>query len=139
MPRTAEDLGAEITDMIDERLNPKFAIDKGIEYFAGILKSFNGSYHLALEGYNMGPTGAKKKHKRYGKSWENHKWRIPKETRNYVVKALSRMMILANAKEYGMEFEKLPLFSDKLEKAGQHKTKAGDTIYKLARLYQTSP
>ncbi|WP_028320062.1 lytic transglycosylase domain-containing protein [Desulfatiglans anilini] len=39
----------------DDRLDPEKAIAKGVKYFCGILKDFDGDMSLALSAYNAGP------------------------------------------------------------------------------------
>ncbi len=138
MPRTADNLGIEITSTVDERLNPRLSIDHGLKYFSRLLRSFGNEPYLALIAYNMGPTSLNKKIKRYGKTWKALKPHLPVETRNYVIKTLSRMQLFADAGKYNLEIDQMPLYSAKLEDSIPYQMKKGDTISKIAREYDTS-
>ena len=68
MPETARDLG--VSDPFDPAQN----IEGGTRYLAGLLRRFDGDLNKALAAYNWGPSNVEAG------------GRLPRETRNYLVK-----------------------------------------------------
>ncbi|MBL7050651.1 transglycosylase SLT domain-containing protein [Candidatus Woesearchaeota archaeon] len=127
MKGTAKEMGLKIDDVIDERYDPEKAFVAGAKY----LKKYNqfNEDHLILISYNYGPTVTNKMVKKYGKSWDNLKSHLPNETRNYVIKVLSRKQLLDD----GFYFDKKILFSEILGNTNDCIIEKGDTINKISR------
>jgi soluble lytic murein transglycosylase-like protein len=78
MPKTARGLG------VQDSLNPMQNIEGGVTYLSQMFKKYNGDPSLALAAYNAGP-GTVDKALKSGNGISS----LPKETQNYVAKALS--------------------------------------------------
>ena len=127
---TAKEMGMKINNYIDERYEPKSLI-KGA-YYLKKWNKFNEDY-LMLAAYNWGPGNTKKAIRKYGKKWEDLKWQIPKETRDYIIRVLSRKKILDENK---LIFQKQELFSEYINNCKEHKNRRGDTLYGLSKKYR---
>lgn len=75
--------------------DPEKNIEVGIKEIERLIEKYN-SIHLALAAYNCGETRLRKIIKKYGKDWHEIKYKLPKETRNYVIKVLSRYSIMSD-------------------------------------------
>lgn len=103
MPGTAKDVAGELgIEYSKPRLttDPNYNAQLGTTYLAGLLEDFNGSYILAIAGYNAGPHRARRWIKQYGDprngSVDPIIWieSIPyTETRNYVMRVLESLHI----------------------------------------------
>ncbi len=127
MKGTAKEMGLKIDDVVDERYDPGKSLIAGAEYL-NKYNQFNEDY-LMLIAYNYGPTITNKMVKKYGKSWDNLKGHLPTETRNYVVKVLSRKRLL----DEGFGFNKNILFSEELRSTSNYTIRKGDTIHQISR------
>lgn len=127
---TAIEMGLRVDDIIDERSSPK-SLTKGVEYLDKI--NIYNDEKLMLIAYNYGPPKTIKIVNKYGKKWKDIKHKIPKETRNYVIKVLSRKRLLDNG---DVEFDKKQLFS---ERFGEYVFQDGDYMYKVARNFGINP
>jgi hypothetical protein len=56
MPRTARSLARRLDREAYEITDPEFNVEAGTAYLAYLLRFFDGRVHLALAGYNSGPT-----------------------------------------------------------------------------------
>ncbi len=74
MPATAAELG--VTDPFDAKQN----IEAGSRYLSRLLERYHGDLPLALAAYNWGMGNV-----------ERHPQRMPEETRQYIVKVMSKM------------------------------------------------
>lgn len=54
MPATARRFGLRVDSQVDERFVLEKCLQAGAQYFAWLLKTFNGDVRLALAGYNAG-------------------------------------------------------------------------------------
>ncbi len=99
MPRTARQVAARLEEpfsLASLTDNPSTNVRFGTAYFAGLLEAFQGSYVLAIAGYNAGPHRARTWRSRNGDpqrmtTEDVIDWieRIPfRETRNYVQRVL---------------------------------------------------
>lgn len=114
----------------DQRRDPE-AIISSAEY---LKKYMNGDIILGLACYNAGPGTVEKLIKKkqsdvFAKLFKSG------ETREYVLKALSRMEVLKNPGAYGLNIGKKPLHSDMRKNARLHTLKKGETIHNLTRTY----
>ena len=136
MPGTARALGLRVTGTIDQRLDPKLSIDAGVGYLKSVLDQ-HGDIVLALKGYNMGPTALRRMVRNSGSEWSGLAGSLPKETRDYVIKVLSRYALLKDAK-YGLEIEQKPLYTGGMSDHYKYMVQKGDTMHGLARTFNTS-
>ncbi|MBC8500568.1 MAG: transglycosylase SLT domain-containing protein [Nanoarchaeota archaeon] len=133
---TARERGITINNVVDYRYHPSSIIE-GAKYLAALKREF-GSELLATIAYNWGAGRTHKLIERYGTKWENIKWHIPQETRDYVVRIFSRKQILDNAEKYNFAYEEKPLFTERIKKAHKHKVARGEHILKIKRKYRVS-
>jgi hypothetical protein len=83
MPATAKELGVNVYEQAENILG-------GAKYLAQAWQKFHGKLELVLAGYNAGINRVKKAVQIAGEeSWEAVKNMLPKETQNYVAKAMT--------------------------------------------------
>ena len=83
MPATAKELGVNVYEQAENILG-------GAKYLAQAWQKFHGKLELVLAGYNAGINRVQKAVQTTGEeSWEAVKNMLPKETRNYVAKAMA--------------------------------------------------
>lgn len=121
--------------LYDERRDPEKAIIGSAKYLKKNI--FNGDIILGLARYNAGPGIVKyrireKKTKVFTKLFRRG------ETREYIVRVLSRMKIAKDPEKYGLKVGKKPLYSDIRKDAEMHTIKEGETLYRLAKKYNTT-
>ena len=133
MPKTGEYLGLEIGEVIDERFSPK-SILAGARYMKELLDNYK-SLPLALAAYNMGPTSLDNTIEKHGREWSKIEPNISEETRNHVIRILSRKVVLDNAKKYGIRINQEPLFSEIVNNSTVHHTKMGETLDQISITY----
>ena len=103
MPATAKKVSKKINLKYSKsslKTNPQYNVALGSFYLKSLIENYNGSYLLALVGYNAGPRNAGKWIKKFGdprkKNVDPISWieQIPiKETRLYVKKVLSNLQV----------------------------------------------
>ena len=103
MPATAKKVSKKINLKYSKsslKTNPQYNVALGSFYLKSLIEDYNGSYLLALVGYNAGPRNAEKWIKKFGdprkKNVDPISWieQIPiKETRLYVKKVLSNLQV----------------------------------------------
>lgn len=103
LPRTARRVARSLNIRYSKKRltsDPVYNMTLGQAYLSGLIDEFDGSYVLALAGYNAGPARARKWAKRYGNPRENTvdsiDWieMIPfTETRNYVQRVLENLQV----------------------------------------------
>lgn len=103
LPRTAKKVARSLKISYSKKRlisDPVYNLTLGQNYLAGLLDEFNGSYVLALAGYNAGPGRARKWEKLNGNPRERTidtiDWieMIPfNETRNYIQRVLENLQI----------------------------------------------
>lgn len=103
MPRTAEGEAKKLSLTYDkDRLtdDPAFNVTLGSTYLQGLIDSFNGSYIMAIAGYNAGPARSRQWAERFGDPRSGRvdpiDWveMIPySETRNYVQRVLEGVQV----------------------------------------------
>ena len=82
MPPTARDLGLKVpayenvrkptpNPNVDQRFHPLKNLEAGVKYLHQMLERYDGSYHLALAAYNVGP-GKVRKNRKLTRSAEQH-------------------------------------------------------------------
>ncbi|MFO8015902.1 MAG: lytic transglycosylase domain-containing protein [Candidatus Woesearchaeota archaeon] len=113
MEATAERYGLTINDKIDERYDPEKSISAGTGYLAHMLDKYNNNALLSLAGYNCGDGRINRALKAIGMEdrpdevdYSHIRWKLPKETRNYVIRVMSRAYILeGHGRKIGIEGE----------------------------------
>ena len=86
MPPTAASLGLKVpayknarkptpNPSVDERFHPLKNLEAGVKYLHQMLERYDGSYHLALAAYNVGP-GKVRKNSKLSSSAERHVSRV---------------------------------------------------------------
>lgn len=133
MPRTAHYQGLKIEKFTDERFSPE-SILAGATYFKEQLDLHKG-LPLALAAYNLGPTALKKIVDQYGKDWSKIEQYLPHGTRDYVVRVLSKKIILDNAESYGLNIKQIPLYSEAVNNSIVHSATKGETLHRISRTY----
>ena len=103
MPATAKRVSKKINLKYSKsslKTNPQYNVALGSFYLKSLIENYNGSYLLALVGYNAGPRNAGKWIKKFGdprkKNVDPISWieQIPiKETRLYTKKVLSNLQV----------------------------------------------
>ena len=76
MPETAIDMGLRVDEEVDERLDPRKAIDAGARYLSLMQEASGGHLQSAMARYNWGPGNVTK--------WERGERTMPGETRDYI-------------------------------------------------------
>jgi len=127
-------MGLRIGKFVDERMHPK-SIISGAKYLKELFRWYDENLILGLISYNLGPTKTDKLILKFGSTWDNLKYHLPEETRNYVVKVLSRKYILDDIDKYGVKYNKLPLFSDQLKDSIEYNVNTGDNLYDISRKF----
>ena len=102
MPATARLVSKRIKERYDRdslTIDPSYNIRLGSAYLNQLINEFDGSYIMALAGYNAGPHRVKRWVKRYGDPRKNKNevdWieQIPfNETRNYVKRVIENLNV----------------------------------------------
>ncbi|MCX8146933.1 MAG: lytic transglycosylase domain-containing protein, partial [Candidatus Woesearchaeota archaeon] len=103
MPKTSQEIGINKDRYFNMAFHPEESIMKGTKYLSNLINKYNGNVMLALMAYNWGQGNVKKMLENYGMNSSNADWEtlkndpnIPKETKNYVIRVLSRKDLLDN-------------------------------------------
>lgn len=135
MEPTAKDMGMVINDFIDQRFNPRIAIDKCFDYLMR-LKHDLGELYLADVAYNWGPGMAGKVKKKYGYSWAKAKPGLNSEPKNHAIRFMTRRELFNHPELYPpIEFEIQPLFSETLDNSHKYVIRRGDNMEQIAYDY----
>ncbi|RMA92549.1 lytic transglycosylase domain-containing protein [Hydrogenothermus marinus] len=108
LPMTAKRFGLKINHVIDERKDPyksSIAAAKYLKY----LYSLFGRWDLVLAAYNCGE-GCIQRKKGYKKGFWNIKYKLPKQTRDYVPKFFAALLIAKNPRKYGFYIKRKPVY-----------------------------
>jgi membrane-bound lytic murein transglycosylase D len=104
MPETARRFGLEVSEALDERLDPRKATEAAARYLKVLYAQF-GNWPLAVAAYNCGENRVSKAMKRHGARsfWElvQHK-ALPLETRKYVPSIIAVTLISRDMERYGL-------------------------------------
>ena len=117
---TARRYGLKIDFWVDERRDPIRSTLAASRYIIDLLDMFNGSWYLALAGYNAGERRIEDAMNKTNSDsfWEiSANEAIPKETRNYIPKFLAATIISKTPKKFNfvdIQFEE-PLEFDEVE------------------------
>lgn len=100
---TGKRYGLRINGFIDERRDPVLSTRAAANYFKDLYSLF-GSWPLALASYNSGEYRVNRavlKHYNRDFWYLSSKKALPRETRNYIPKLISAILIAKNPKKYG--------------------------------------
>ena len=91
---TALNYGLQITDQIDERLDPEKETDAALSYFKDLMAQF-GDWRLAIKGYNEGEKRVQSLIERYH---TRDPWELERisSTESYLSGVMAMMLILKN-------------------------------------------
>ena len=135
MPNTAKEMGINIDNYEDERMSPSIALPAMAEYLDDRIDQFGGNVHLGLAAYNWGPGNVESLLNSPNKKDEEFIDRLPRETRNFIIRVLSRETLM---RKNMVSYEKQPLFSVMIADAEDHIIKEGETLYDIAGAYDTN-
>lgn len=105
MPATARQYGLEVSDIVDERLNPEKATYAAARYLKDAYKQL-GSWTLVAAAYNMGPTGVERAVKNNG-TRDYFKMDLNAETSAYLYRILGYKSVMEGAERYGFDLDKV--------------------------------
>ncbi len=116
MPGTARQYGLRVDGYVDERFNWQSATRGAIAHLKRLHDFFDGSWPLALSGYNMGEYGLEQRIASNG--GERDFWRlietppasyrIRAETKNYYPKFIATVMVAGDPRRFGFEINPQP-------------------------------
>ncbi len=109
MPATGSAYGLDITDYVDERLDPVKATRAAARHLRDLYYLFDGDWLLALSGYNCSPTviraainHVEQSLNRDATFWDIYPY-IPRETRAYVPTFIAAALIMSNPAAFDLD------------------------------------
>ncbi len=95
--------GLEISELIDERRDPKKSTAAAMDYLEHLYEQF-GDWTLAVAAYNAGPGNIRKAIRRSGSKdfWKMSKY-LPKETQAYVPRVIASLYLMNYYHEHGLQ------------------------------------
>ncbi len=105
---TARKYGLRVDWWVDERSDPIKSTYAACRYLKDLYNMF-GDWYLVLAAYNSGEGRIQRLVNRYGTNdyWKiARKWRLPRETRDYVPLILAAMIIAKNPELFGVKVDK---------------------------------
>lgn len=109
MAHTAQDLGVEVTRLVDERRDPFESTAAAADFLVELRAEF-GSWFLALAAYNAGPDrirGILRRHAPNAALSDSLYWAIrhalPRETREFVPNLFGAMIVASDPEAHGYE------------------------------------
>ena len=106
---TGRAYGLEISDHVDERLDPVKASHAAARHLRDLYYLFDGDWLLALSGYNCSPTVIRQAIRRVAPTLDREPtfWdiypHIPRETRAYVPTFIAASIIMSNPAAFGLK------------------------------------
>lgn len=107
MPETGAEYGLKIGGKYDERMDPTKSTAAAADYFASLLRMFGTErYLLAIASYNTGQNRVKRYqiastvHKEHTSDFWQIRYRLPKETADYVPRVIAAIIIGRNPGRY---------------------------------------
>ena len=103
-----------IDSFVDERFDWKRATRASIEYMKTLYDFFDGSWPLALSGYNMGENGLERRiaatggERDFWRLIETPRARIPRETRDYYPRFIATIILGSDPQRFGFEVKQVP-------------------------------
>lgn len=108
MEGTAEDLGLEVNDNVDERYNVELSTRAAAKYLKQSKEKF-GSWTLAAAAYNAGNTGVDRQLERQEVA-DYYDLLLGEETGRYVFRIIALKEIMNNPKKYGFNYRVKDLY-----------------------------
>lgn len=111
VPGTARTYGLEMSEWVDERLDPIAATHAAAEYLEDLQREFR-DWYLTVAAYNAGPGRLHRAMRRAGSRdfWTLAERRVLRwETRNYVPKLIAAALIAKQPEEYGLRHRPEPI------------------------------
>lgn len=105
MPATARQYGLEVSEQVDERLNPEKATYAAARYLRDAYKQLK-SWTLVAAAYNMGPTGVERAVANNG-TRDYFKMDLNAETSAYLYRILGYKSVMEGAERYGFDLEQI--------------------------------
>ena len=103
--QTARNFGLTVSGSVDERMNPHKATQSAVKYLSYLMKFFDGSWTMAVAGYNAGEGRVLNTYKGTGKKASeldfNH-LSIPQHTKKYLQSIMAYAHYLKNHRQYGV-------------------------------------
>lgn len=129
MPGTARELGLQVDEEVDERLDIRLGTAAGLRYLQIQYERY-GDWALALAAYNSGPGRVNRAKRRSGSSdfWKLRKY-LPKETSGYVPSFIAATYLATFFREHELTPLALPLDLQITETI---------TVYKELNLHQVA-
>lgn len=107
MPETGAEYGLKVNVRNDERMDPVKSTEAAADYFQSLLRMFGTErYLLAMASYNTGQNRVKRYqiastvHKEHTSDFWQIRYRLPKETAEYVPKVIAAIIIGRNPGRY---------------------------------------
>ena len=108
MKATGAAYGLEVTDYVDERMDPIKATRASAKHLKDLYKMYGGNWHIALAGYNCSPRCIKRAISRAGGTMANPPsfWEIrpylPRQTQGYIPQYIAFSLIMSNPTAFGL-------------------------------------
>ena len=108
MKATGAAYGLEVTDYVDERMDPIKATRAAAKHLKDLYRDYGGNWHIALAGYNCSPRCIKRAISRAGGSssrevsfWDIRPY-LPRQTQGYIPQFIAFAMIMSNPQAFGI-------------------------------------
>ena len=108
MKATGAAYGLEVTDYVDERMDPIKATRAAAKHLKDLYRTYGGDWHIALAGYNCSPRCIKRAISRAGGTTANPPsfWamspHLPKQTQGYIPQFIAFALIMSNPTAFGL-------------------------------------
>ena len=139
---TGRDLGLKITEGVDQRLDPQKSIEAGLKYLQDNFRRVGSNKVYALAAYNWGPENLDRTYNFISKwgdiTWKRLRWRLPDETKRYVVTVLAYEEMLGNPEKYGLKIKEASLYSEEIKRKTrtQHRIRKGENLAGISDKYE---
>ncbi len=121
MKMTGKRFGLRINSRVDERRDPYKSTVAAAKYLKYLYRMF-GRWDLVLAAYNCGEGCVQRKLKNTSNDFWDIKYRLPKQTREYVPKFFAMALIAKNPKKYGIKIHRANIYYVETKK--YHRTKS---------------
>ncbi|MDQ7055299.1 MAG: transglycosylase SLT domain-containing protein [Persephonella sp.] len=118
---TGKRFGLRINSRVDERRDPYKSTVAAAKYLKYLYRMF-GRWDLVLAAYNCGEGCVQRKLRNSNNDFWDIKYRLPRQTREYVPKFFAMVLIAKNPKKYSIKIHRTNIYYVKTEKF--HRTKS---------------
>ncbi|MBK3333055.1 transglycosylase SLT domain-containing protein [Persephonella atlantica] len=118
---TGKRFGLRINSRVDERRDPYKSTIAAAKYLKYLYRMF-GRWDLVLAAYNCGEGCVQRKLRSASNDFWDIKYRLPKQTREYVPKFFAMVLIAKNPKKYGIKIHRANIYYVETKK--YHRTKS---------------